>query len=229
MKKTFIRFKNYNKIYKLPHPFLLFPPFIYKKIVRLLKGNILDIGGANGIKLINLLKNSDYSKIKSIDIIEPSPLYEEATHNVKKYKKVTVYNKELKNMIKMKKKYDIILFLEIIEHLDSPESAIKDIKKLLKPNGVLILSTPNKFVYYFFCRLKKEPIDPTHISEMTYKELKKLMTKYFNKNYFFGFFPLMFIIRAFPKLDIINKVYKNFRFLSRTIYCFSSDNLNFKL
>jgi len=39
--------------------------------------------------------------------------------------------------------YDCILFLEIIEHLNSPEKALKELKRILKKDGILILSTVN--------------------------------------------------------------------------------------
>jgi|GEM_PF-654389 len=40
--------------------------------------------------------------------------------------------------------FDIVLFCEIIEHLIiDPVSVLKEIKRVLKPNGVLVLTTPN--------------------------------------------------------------------------------------
>jgi ubiquinone/menaquinone biosynthesis C-methylase UbiE len=39
--------------------------------------------------------------------------------------------------------FDIVVALEIIEHLENPWNFLGEIKKILKPNGVLILSTPN--------------------------------------------------------------------------------------
>jgi SAM-dependent methyltransferase len=39
--------------------------------------------------------------------------------------------------------FDYIIFLEVIEHLYNPDFVIGQINRILKPNGVLILSTPN--------------------------------------------------------------------------------------
>jgi SAM-dependent methyltransferase len=40
--------------------------------------------------------------------------------------------------------FDVVFFCEIIEHLlMSPVAALKEIKRILKPNGALILTTPN--------------------------------------------------------------------------------------
>ena len=40
-------------------------------------------------------------------------------------------------------KADIIVFLEVIEHINNPVLALRNIKDVLKPGGLLILSTPN--------------------------------------------------------------------------------------
>ncbi len=43
-----------------------------------------------------------------------------------------------------KKKYDLIVCFEVIEHLQEDELALKKIYSLLNPNGLLVLSTPSK-------------------------------------------------------------------------------------
>lgn len=39
--------------------------------------------------------------------------------------------------------FDVVVFLEIIEHLRNPYSVVRELCRILKPNGRLILSTPN--------------------------------------------------------------------------------------
>ena len=41
-------------------------------------------------------------------------------------------------------KFDVVLALEIIEHVDSPEQFVEEIVKLCKPNGLVIFSTLNR-------------------------------------------------------------------------------------
>lgn len=43
--------------------------------------------------------------------------------------------------------FDGVLLLEVIEHLEDPFGVLKDINKLLKRNGTLIISTPNAHSY----------------------------------------------------------------------------------
>jgi 2-polyprenyl-3-methyl-5-hydroxy-6-metoxy-1,4-benzoquinol methylase len=41
------------------------------------------------------------------------------------------------------RKYDIVVAMEIIEHIENPWKFIRDIKSLLTPGGIIMLSTPN--------------------------------------------------------------------------------------
>lgn len=45
-------------------------------------------------------------------------------------------------------KFDIVIFMEVIEHLINPDQAIVNINKLLKKGGLLILTTPNLACFY---------------------------------------------------------------------------------
>ena len=48
------------------------------------------------------------------------------------------------NSLKIQKKYDVILILEVLEHIEDWQNLIHKIKKNLKPKGKLIISTINK-------------------------------------------------------------------------------------
>jgi len=55
--------------------------------------------------------------------------------------------------------FDVIIILEILEHLKSPQNAIEEIQRVLKKNGKLIISIPNprtghKFIYPSLFQLK---------------------------------------------------------------------------
>ena len=63
------------------------------------------------------------------------------------------------NNLKIKKKYDLILMLEILEHIDNWEKLIKKVKKNLKSNGKIIISTINRNIYsQFFAIFMAEEI-----------------------------------------------------------------------
>lgn len=41
--------------------------------------------------------------------------------------------------------FDLVLLLEVLEHTVSPELVLREIARVLKPNGTLLLSVPNRF------------------------------------------------------------------------------------
>jgi SAM-dependent methyltransferase len=43
--------------------------------------------------------------------------------------------------------YDVVVAFEVIEHLADPESFLLEVQRLLRPNGVLLVSTPNRRFY----------------------------------------------------------------------------------
>jgi|GEM_PF-1698476 len=66
--------------------------------------------------------------------------------------------------------YDYVILNEVIEHIVNPSKVIHECRRILKPNGKLVLTTPAK---NFFIR----NLDPTHVSEMTVKECRRLIEK----------------------------------------------------
>ena len=46
-------------------------------------------------------------------------------------------------------KFDVVLCLEVIEHVANPKEFVQNISKLVKPNGVLIFSTINRTIKSF--------------------------------------------------------------------------------
>jgi 2-polyprenyl-3-methyl-5-hydroxy-6-metoxy-1,4-benzoquinol methylase len=80
-------------------------------------------------------------------------------------------------------KYDMVIAMEIIEHLQNPWKYITDAISLLKENGMLVLSTPN--VSSFPSRLRflmrgtliafeKPDLDHGHISPLTFVQLENM-------------------------------------------------------
>ena len=109
----------------------------YFKIIRKVKKNtnkILEVG-SNDNTLINEL-----SKKFNVTGIEPNN-----NSKLNKNKKVKIFNFFLNNLNikKINKKYDIVLILNLIGSTANPLELLKNCKKLLKPNGFIILEYQN--------------------------------------------------------------------------------------
>jgi len=87
--------------------------------------------------------------------------------------------------------FDFINFDQVIEHIPSNkiEFYLKELKRILKPNGKIIIVTPNypiKRVYDLLNALvKRDPKrifdDPTHVAQYNFKMLNSLLKKYFRE------------------------------------------------
>lgn len=52
--------------------------------------------------------------------------------------------------------FDVVFLLEVLEHLDYPDKALAEIRRILKPGGYLVLGVPREYLWCFLnlCRLK---------------------------------------------------------------------------
>jgi SAM-dependent methyltransferase len=71
--------------------------------------------------------------------------------------------------------FDMIVALEVIEHLKDAQQAVEKVRRLLKPDGVFVVSTPNRDVY---SEGHKEPWNPYHIQEFSLPEFKALLSSF---------------------------------------------------
>jgi ubiquinone/menaquinone biosynthesis C-methylase UbiE len=73
------------------------------------------------------------------------------------------------------KSVDVVISFETIEHHDKHDEMFSEIKRILKPEGILIMSSPDK-KYYSDLRNK---VNAFHVKELYLNEFKELTKKYF--------------------------------------------------
>ncbi|MFH1957606.1 MAG: class I SAM-dependent methyltransferase [bacterium] len=130
--------------------------------------NLLDIGcgyGKGTYLLSKVAKSAigiDYHK----DLI---------SYLKKKYirKNLAFYVMDCSDKLKFKDNvFDIICGFDIIEHLNNPEQFLKEVRRVLKPEGKLLLSTPNAL---------HEKGYPYHTKEYNELEFRSLLQHYFDQ------------------------------------------------
>lgn len=84
--------------------------------------------------------------------------------------------------------FDTALSIDVIEHLEHPADLLREMSRILRPNGCLILQTPNYPIKRFYDVINymkpsgwRESIkdDPTHVVKLSWWQLEHLMTKDF--------------------------------------------------
>lgn len=81
------------------------------------------------------------------------------------------------------KKFDVIVTFQVIEHIKDRNKYFKILNKLLKPNGIILFSTPNKNITSFGL---KKPAMVFHKTEFNPKSLQKELSKNFNNVKIYG-------------------------------------------
>ncbi len=89
--------------------------------------------------------------------------------------------------------FDLVWCSEVIEHLKNPAYTLGEIKRTLKPEGILLMTTPNRglWIYQFFERLGVPAAalqSEDHVQFLDYKDMKSLLGRYEA----YGFFPYIF-------------------------------------
>jgi ubiquinone/menaquinone biosynthesis C-methylase UbiE len=77
---------------------------------------------------------------------------------------------------------DVAVSFETIEHIENHNKMMEEIKRILKPAGILIISSPDKYYYSDVPKYKNE----FHVKELYYEEFKNLISRYFKKSIFFS-------------------------------------------
>ena len=77
---------------------------------------------------------------------------------------------------------DIVVSFETIEHLSDHSTMMSEIKRVLKPKGLLLISSPNKLIYSD----KPEYVNPFHVRELYTADFSTLVSRYFRHARHFG-------------------------------------------
>jgi SAM-dependent methyltransferase len=169
---------------------------IVEKYLKCENLNILDLGsGEGGTSIVFSEKN----KVVSYD---KNPVrFKRQKNNLYEFYKI---NGNALFLPFKKNSFDLIILQDVIEHITGPQNLIIEINKILKPGGIIYVSTPNKFSIIniisdphwgvpVISLLKRDTIKSCFIKyfrkdEINRKDLAELLSltsiqKYFSKDY----------------------------------------------
>lgn len=71
--------------------------------------------------------------------------------------------------------FDLVVAFEILEHIKNGEAFIQELRRVLRADGLLILSTPNRLYY----TEDRGEVNPFHLREYSFHELNSLLKPFF--------------------------------------------------
>lgn len=139
-------YEEFHKLTKRHSKIIEIDDFTQGKLLKILskylqgRKKILDIGCGTGSKDFFLAKEGHH--VDGIDISERA--IKSCKESSKRFglKNASFHVSSIEKYSK-KKQYDIILMIEVIEHIKNDKKILNLVSKLLSKNGILVLSTPS--------------------------------------------------------------------------------------
>lgn len=78
--------------------------------------------------------------------------------------------------------FDVVVSFETIEHLAEQEAMLSEIRRVLRPRGVLVISSPNRPIY----SEESGEHNEFHVKELDFEEFDQLLRLYFPSVEYFG-------------------------------------------
>ena len=136
------------------------------------KVSVLDVGAGSGEFLLNI-----QSEVGEVSAVEPNIGLQGLI--TKKLSRVNVFN----DTSEIKGKFDVITAFHVIEHVIDPIGFLSNLKKILKPNGFIVIETPSANEALLSIYQSKEYSDCTfwteHVVIYTPNFLSNLCVEYF--------------------------------------------------
>jgi 2-polyprenyl-3-methyl-5-hydroxy-6-metoxy-1,4-benzoquinol methylase len=159
---------------------------------------ILDAGCGEGYGSCFISEKA--TEVVGIDISEEAVQHARTkyTKDNIKYEVMNVQNLQFKN-----DSFDVVLSFQVIEHLSDASKFLKEIKRVLKNNGMAIVGTPNKAL----CNGKDN--GEYHLKEYHYAEYMDLLnsnlgpTKFYGVNIKSGKYSKLKLINLILSLDVL--------------------------
>lgn len=132
---------------------------------------VLDAGCGSGYGSEMLIK-AGAKKVYGVDICPESIEYCRTHH---KQANLVFQVGDLTKIDFPDQTFDLICAFEVIEHIEDYKRAMREFYRVLKPNGLLIISTPNKAIYSPWT---KKPFYPFHYQEFYLQDFKNLLQNF---------------------------------------------------
>ena len=165
--------------------------------------DVLDIACGTGYGS-KLLKDASALKVTGIDISQDSVDYAVNRYSAEG---LDYFTGDATDISFSDSAFDAVVSFETIEHVKDYRLALKEIKRVLKQKGELIISSPNRILTSPGKSIEQKPDNEYHYVEFTNSEFAELLSEYFTIKGLYGQRPVNRILlnRYFKK--IIRKLF----------------------
>lgn len=126
-----------------------------------------------------------------------------AKNKYKSFKNLKFINADFMKTLPKIDNFDVIVSYQAIEHFEDLNRYLKQVRSLLKKNGLFLVSTPNKSkTFYGF--------NPYHYYDFTSSDFKNLLKSNFKKVSLYGVFGDKLASRAKNKNESLTKIFLSY-------------------
>ena len=143
---------HYDTIVAYIHPNPLIRWVFWKRLEVMLNMSkkaerVLDFGSGSGVFLYSLAKN--FKEVYGLDVATKSMDYIKKRFNLKNLK---IIKNEGEKLPFKDNYFDIVYAADVLEHIDNSDTIYKELKRIIKPNGQLIVSGPTENIIYWLAK-----------------------------------------------------------------------------
>ncbi|MBI3103945.1 class I SAM-dependent methyltransferase [Candidatus Daviesbacteria bacterium] len=137
--------------------------------------NCLDVGCASGFMISEIAATFPKANYFGIDIYDEAIKYARKTYPSIEFKVASAAKLPFKNNY-----FDLILFYETIEHVENPKECLREIKRVLKKDGILILTMDSgsllfRLVWFIWEKSKGKIWKGAHLHPFHHKALEQII------------------------------------------------------
>lgn len=139
--------------------------------------SILDVGCASGWFLNEISKKFPRARCVGLDVYKNAIDY-----GKRKYKDLILLNKDAHKIPYKSNTFDVVICTEVLEHVQDPKLVIKEIKRVLKKEGIGIIEMDSgnllfRVVWYWWTNLRKGIWQDAHIQSFDSKKLENMLKR----------------------------------------------------
>ena len=170
-----------------------------------IKGDILEVGCGMGNFTKIFAENNNFNSLLSIDISQEAINY---TKNFISSPKIRIENTDL---LDINEKFDLIVCMNVLEHINNHEEFFNKMFSLLNKNGILFLLVPShNFLFSNFDkadghyrRYSKKTLNHIKVSD---ENIQLINQYYFNPLGAMGYYIVYKIFKKIPVSDLKNEL-----------------------